>query len=147
MIEDIFAILTNKIVISCVLSLIVAQLIKFTIHYFKTGKFDIGIFLYQAGGMPSSHAAPVTALAFAVYLDQGITSLFIVASVFAIVVMRDATGVRWVSGEHSIVINKIIKSLKTKKLKPVEELAGHTPVQVLAGALLGIAITSIIYVI
>lgn len=147
MIEEIYLILTNKIVWSCFISLIVAQLAKFFIHYFKEGKFDIGVFLYRAGGMPSSHAAPVAALAFAIYLEQGITPLFIVAAVFAIVVMRDAAGIRWIAGQHSIILNKMIKSLKTKKLTPVKELAGHTPVQVLVGALLGIMITLIVYMI
>ena len=93
--------------------------------------------------MPSSHSAFVTSLATGVGLTEGFDStLFALAAVFALIVMYDAAGVRRAAGKQARVLNAIIEDLNRRELHPerLRELLGHTPVEVLAGALLGILI-------
>lgn len=101
--------------------------------------------LIGSGGMPSSHSAFVTGLAVAVGLDSGFLShTFSVAAVVALVVMYDAAGVRRAAGEQAKIINLLVEDWETKNFKNTEvhlkELLGHTPLQVVAGAILGIGI-------
>ncbi len=94
--------------------------------------------------MPSSHSALVTALTTGVGLRDGFdSSLFALAVVFALVVMYDAAGVRRAAGgKQARVLNAIIEDLNRRQLHPerLRELLGHTPFEVLVGALLGIII-------
>lgn len=96
--------------------------------------------------MPSGHAATVVALATAALLRYGATSgAFAVSTVLAIIVMHDAMGVRWQAGKHARTINELL--LERNDAPPeemLEELLGHTPLQVAAGALLGAA-TAVLY--
>ena len=100
-----------------------------------------------AGGMPSAHSAFVTALAASMGLNYGFDSAyFAIAAALAVVVMYDAAGVRRAAGKQAAKINKIIKHLMDKRSgyqdtqEQLRELLGHTPLEVLAGALLGIII-------
>ncbi|RJR20815.1 MAG: divergent PAP2 family protein [Desulfobacteraceae bacterium] len=118
----------------------IAQVLKIIIEAFKNKKINFKR-ITGAGGMPSSHAALTVALTTALWKDFGISNpLVAVAIVFTLVVLYDATGVRRASGKQAAVLNLIIdelmqhKSLTDKRLK---ELLGHTPLQVLAGILLG----------
>jgi len=131
---------THPVVLSCLFGMVAAQFIKFVSHYVRTKKIDFGVLFFESGGMPSSHSAPVSALSASVYIDQGFSLLFIAVTVFGLIVMRDAAGIRWVSGQQSILLNKIVRSLRKHEisLDYVHELMGHTPTQVLAGAALGI---------
>jgi hypothetical protein len=138
----------NKVFIVTLNSWIIAQTLKVIIGILREKQFNFKWFV-GTGGMPSSHAAGVAALATSVGLSSGFrTSLFAIALVFAIIVMFDAQGVRKASGKQAEALNKIIddiyhkKGIKEKRLK---ELMGHTPFEVLAGALLGILITLIFY--
>ena len=94
--------------------------------------------------MPSSHAATVCATAFSCGILYGYDSaIFAVAAVLAVVVMRDAAGIRREAGKQAEIINQISEELNKKKKKPTFEetlkvLLGHTPLQVLCGALLGV---------
>jgi len=98
--------------------------------------------LFGAGGMPSSHSAFVTALAVtaARYCGLG-SSEFALAAAFAIVVMYDAAGVRRAAGEQAKIINYMMdhwsETTPERFHKELKELLGHTPVEVIAGALLG----------
>lgn len=96
--------------------------------------------------MPSGHSATVTALAVAALLQYGAASFqFAISAVLAIIVMHDAMGVRWQAGQHARTINELL--LKLNGAPPeemLEELLGHTPLQVAAGALLG-ALVAILY--
>lgn len=94
--------------------------------------------------MPSAHAAGVSALATAVGLNVGFESpLFAVTCIFSLVTMFDAQGVRRATGRQAGVLNKIIddiylnKGIREERLK---ELIGHTPFQVIVGALLGVVL-------
>lgn len=97
-----------------------------------------------AGGMPSSHSAIVTSLAALVGRDYGFDSgIFAIALIMAFVVMYDAAGVRRAAGKQARIINKILDTpgLSTEQVQEkLVEALGHTPVQVFAGAVIGILI-------
>ncbi|MBN4062772.1 MAG: hypothetical protein COA82_00700 [Alkaliphilus sp.] len=126
----------------------VAQALK-VVHTLIVDKhFNIWRFI-GSGGMPSSHSSFVVGLMTAVGLVHGWdSSIFAIAFVFALVVMYDAAGVRRAVGKQAVIINQIIEDWHTKKNKPLnekrlKELIGHTPVEVIAGATLGIIIANL----
>ena len=106
-----------------------------------------------SGGMPSSHSSTVTALATATYLEFGAASFeFAIAVIFAIVVMHDARGVRRETGIQAKLLNDILKTFEDMGRKEIsaydklKEFVGHTPLQVIIGAILGIIIAIIAYI-
>ena len=107
--------------------------------------------IYASGGMPSSHSATVCALTTAIVLTEGVGSVaFAISAVLSFVVMYDARGVRRSAGEQAKKLNDIILHLSGnhKNFNPddtVREILGHTPLQVVIGALLGIFIPVLIY--
>ncbi|MFP4698399.1 MAG: divergent PAP2 family protein [Eubacteriales bacterium] len=138
------AILYNKPLISAVLAWLIAQLIKLTLALFSTKRIDFTK-LVASGGMPSSHSATVCALATAIGELQGYdSSMFGIASIVALVIMYDASGVRRAAGKQAKVLNKIVKELENNELhfeERLKELLGHTPIEVFIGGLLGIFVT------
>ena len=93
--------------------------------------------------MPSSHSAFVTSLSTAVGIELGFDSvIFALAAAFAVVVMYDASGVRRAAGRQAKVLNAILEDLNRRELHPerLRELLGHTPFEVLVGALLGVVV-------
>lgn len=120
-----------------------AQVLKTLTSYWKHGALNFER-LVGAGGMPSSHTALVMSLAWAVGLHDGFeSSLFAVTIVLASIVMYDAAGVRRAAGRQAKVINKLVRQLRaehTVRDIRLKELLGHTPLEVLAGAILGITI-------
>ena len=98
----------------------------------------------SSGGMPSSHSAIVTALTTVIGVQQGLDSpLFAICFVFGAVVMYDATGVRRAAGHQARILNHILAELfdgHPISQRQLKELIGHTPVQVIVGALLGLAV-------
>ena len=134
--------------------LITPFLIWFCIQTFKliydmvtTKKFNFKRIL-GAGGMPSSHSAVVTCLATMIGKSQGINSpIFALAVVFAFVVMYDAAGIRRAAGKQAKLLNKIVETPGLTGLQVSEKLVevlGHTPTQVLVGALIGVIVGLII---
>ncbi len=121
---------------------IVVQLYKFLYEWVLRGDFDLRV-LARAGGMPSSHSAMVATLVSAVGHRSGTNSdAFALSVIFAMIVMYDATGVRQAAGKQAKVLNQIIRELFTGQ--PVsegelKELIGHTSVEVIVGALIGVA--------
>lgn len=138
-------ILQNTCLILAVLAWAAAQLCKLLIELIAHHRLDWER-LTGDGGMPSGHSATVTALAGAALLQYGAASFqFAISAVLAIIVMHDAMGVRWQAGQHARTINELL--LKLNGAPPeemLEELLGHTPLQVAAGALLG-ALVAILY--
>ena len=141
--------LSNRIFVSAVLGWFVAQVLKTLIHLFITKQFVMER-MVGSGGMPSSHSATVCGLATAVGMRYGGGSYeFAMAAIFAIVVMHDAIGVRMETGKQGKVLNEMLdiftnmgKQISVEaKLK---EFVGHTPLQVLMGAVLGIIIAVIV---
>lgn len=140
--------LSNYPLMTAVLSWFVAQVLKTAIDAY----FNKGINwerMTGSGGMPSSHSSTVVSLAVAIGVSYGVDStLFALALIFAIVVMYDATGVRRETGKQAVILNRLLLNNPfswtgeefDKKLK---EYVGHTPLQVLMGAILGMLIALI----
>ena len=97
-----------------------------------------------AGGMPSSHSAVVTSLATLIGKNQGVdTPIFAMSLVFAMIVMYDAAGVRRAAGKQARLLNKIVETPGLTGVQVQEKLVevlGHTPLQVVVGALIGIVV-------
>jgi hypothetical protein len=123
------------------LSWFVSQLAKVIQGAVKHKRFNFR-WLFDAGGMPSSHSATVSSLATASGMYFGFGSvLFLVVLIFSIITMFDAAGVRRSVGRQAQTLNKMLDDLYEKGAVPenrVKELLGHTPVEVFAGAFLGI---------
>jgi acid phosphatase family membrane protein YuiD len=141
-------ILYNQVLWVSLTAWFVAQALK-VVHTLIVDKhFNIWKFI-GSGGMPSSHSSFVVGLMTAVGLVHGWdSSIFAIAFVFSLVVMYDAAGVRRAVGKQAVIINQIIEDWHTKKNKPLnenrlKELIGHTPVEVIAGATLGIIIANL----
>ena len=141
----------NKILVASATGWIIAQVLKTIIHTLFNKKF-VAERLVGGGGMPSSHSATVCALSTATALQYGPSSFeFAVSAVFALVVMYDAIGVRQEAGKQAKVLNDMIDIfLHMGKDVDIEEqlkeFIGHTPLQVLAGAILGIITACVIMV-
>lgn len=120
---------------------VIASIIKMIIAARVTKKFDFE-YLFSTGGMPSSHSACVTALAFGIGFTEGFgTPLATLAMAFAIITMFDAATVRHAAGEHAKVLNAIMSDIKELSLKPIvrlKELLGHTRLEVFWGMVTGI---------
>ena len=119
------------------------QLFKIIWEYAETKRLNIRR-LWGAGGMPSSHSAVVTCLATLVGKAEGTDSImFAMATIFALVVMYDAAGVRRAAGKQAHLLNKIIETPGLTGVEVQErlvEVLGHTPLQVIVGATLGIVV-------
>lgn len=127
---------------------VIAQGIKVSIGIIIQRKFDFR-WLIGTGGMPSSHAAGATCLSAAIGFTQGFDTVdFALAASFALVVMFDAQGVRRAAGRQAHILNKITEDIYWQgKIKEnrLRELIGHTPIEVIAGAVLGIIIAFFAY--
>ena len=136
----------NRILIAALAAWVIAQVAKVILYTIINKEFKFER-LTGSGGMPSSHAATVCALATAAAKTYGAGSFeFTVSFVLAAVVLYDARGVRLETGKQAVTISAIIDHLisegKMLKLPEYElkELIGHTPVQVLIGSILGVGI-------
>ena len=140
----------NRILLCALTGWTVAQILKTLIHLLFTKKF-VAERLVGSGGMPSSHSATVCALATATRFEYGAAGgEFALALVLAIIVMYDAIGVRRETGIQARVLNEMIKVFSDmgSDMSPQEKLKefiGHTPLQVLMGAILGITIAIIFF--
>ena len=140
----------NYMLMSAVVAWLSAQIIKIFTGVFQNKKMSLRVLLFSAGGMPSSHAAAVVALATAVGLSQGFgTPMFAVSGVLSVIVMIDASGVRYETGKQATIINRITKELFSGKMEEIntglKELVGHTPFQVVMGFVLGIVVASLMF--
>lgn len=131
----------NKAVTIPVLAWFVAQLIKFILTFAIDKKIDFTR-LVGSGGMPSSHSSFTVSLAIVLGRQYGWDSpFFAIAAAFAAIVMYDAAGIRRAAGKQARVLNKLVMAHFTKAEfeEKLKELIGHSPFEVLMGALLGIA--------
>ena len=119
------------------------QLFKVITDLITTRKFNFKRIM-GAGGMPSSHSAIVTTLATLVGKYEGVeTPIFAIAVVFAMIVMYDAAGVRRAAGKQARLLNKIVETPGLSGVEVQEKLVevlGHTPLQVIVGAAIGIIV-------
>ena len=138
----------NTPLMAGVLGWFIAQIIKIVIILSQRQKVTLKQ-LFASGGMPSSHASTVAALCISCARLHGVGSpLFAVTFILASVVMYDAAGVRRAAGEHAKILNQLLKGLtsgdSTLAESSLKELIGHTPLQVIMGALLGVALPFVI---
>lgn len=148
---------TNFPLLASLIAILFAQFVKVPIQFIATRTIDWRL-LTSTGGMPSSHSAAVTALTTGVAIEEGLNSpLFAVATIFAVITMFDATGVRRQAGEQATAINKLVFDFnrfvseakdfpyaeEEEKQKKLKELLGHKPIEVFFGGLTGIAIALI----
>jgi acid phosphatase family membrane protein YuiD len=144
------ALFENMIFLSTLLSLCGAQVLKGVIYVLrgrrKKKREAIEVFVWRTGGMPSSHAAVVSSLCTSIAFVEGIASnLFVFSVWFALVVLRDAMGVRLSTGLLAKGLNNLGKQVSEKTeldFHPVKEIQGHTPMEVVIGGLLGIFIAA-----
>lgn len=143
--------LENRIFLTAVAGWLVAQIIKTVIHFILTKELRVDR-LVGSGGMPSSHSATVCALATASYYEFGAADFeFAVSLLIAIIVMHDAMGVRRETGIQAKLLNDILRTFEDMGRSEIsahdklKEFVGHTPLQVLIGALLGILIAVLRY--
>lgn len=128
------------------LAMFIAQFLKiFTARPFSVSR------IMGSGGMPSSHSSFVSSLATIIGLKYGFQSdLFAITTVFSLITMYDATGVRRAVGKQANILNHLIRDIGANENKKViygelKELIGHTPKEVLAGAFLGISIALLLH--
>lgn len=134
----------NRILSLAVIAWFLAQVLKFVINLIVHRTLDLKLLL-SSGGMPSSHSSLVCACAVSIGRIEGFgSSLFALAVALALVVMYDACNVRRAAGEQAKVLNYIMEywdSISPAMVgEELKELLGHTPLQVLMGMLLGIAV-------
>lgn len=138
----------NKIFDIVFVALFSAQALKVILSLFTEKRLNFRKFL-DTGSMPSSHTSSVVSLTTAIGVKEGLQSpIFALSVVFAVVVMYDATGVRRAAGKQASVLNKIVSNIKKREgytiiEENLKEFLGHTPLEVLGGAALGVAVALI----
>jgi acid phosphatase family membrane protein YuiD len=144
------ALFENMIFLSSICSLCTAQILKSIIYIVnrrkKKSRELVEILIWRTGGMPSSHAALVSSICTSIAFVRGIASdLFIFSFWFALVVLRDAMGVRRSAGLLAKALNNLGRQTSEKigvEFHTVKEIQGHTPLEVVVGASLGIFIAA-----
>ncbi len=140
--------LENKVLLTALVAWALAQGLKFPIMSFVQRRWNWSV-LFSAGGMPSSHAALITSCTNAIGLWHGYNSpLFALGAAMTMIVLYDAAGVRHQAGIHAARINFLFEELLQGhpwNEEELREVLGHTPLEVLAGTLLGIAISTLIW--
>lgn len=143
--------INNTVFMAAVSGWFIAQVLKTIIHLILHKKF-VAERLVGSGGMPSSHSATVCALSTAACLEFGPGSFeFAVSLILSIIVMHDAMGVRRETGIQARVLNEIMETFERmgrselSAQEKLKEFVGHTPLQVLIGALLGIGVALCFY--
>lgn len=143
-----YAIVTNKIFYITFASWIFAQTLKVILYFIKFKKFDFRLFI-GTGGMPSSHTAAVTSVTVTIGLSQGWDApVFMVSLLYCIVVISDAMGVRRAAGKQAVILNKMMDEMwrsEFKYEKRLKEWLGHTPLEAVAGIIIGILLPVIMY--
>lgn len=137
--------LQNKALIAGLIAWAMAQVIKIPLDYLRTRRWNWALLL-TTGGMPSSHSALMTATTLAVGLYHGLDSpVFALGVVITMIVTYDAAGVRQQAGIHAQRINVIVAELlKGHPIneRELREMLGHTPLEVVGGILLGLAVAT-----
>jgi len=144
------SLISNMVLLSALFSWFIAQFLKIIIEIFrkehlKSTKEFIFRVIFGTGGMPSSHSATISSVTLSIGLKEGFnSSIFALAVVMLIIVIRDATGVRLSSGKQAKAINAILENqYKIYKIdyEKVKEVKGHTPLETFVGIIVGILVS------
>ncbi|HEX5564570.1 MAG TPA: divergent PAP2 family protein [Sporosarcina sp.] len=153
------SLLQNTPLLAALFAIFFAQFVKIPIHFLLTKKLDWKL-MTSTGGMPSSHSAAVSALTTAIAYEVGLGSpLFAVSAIFAVIVMFDASGIRYQAGQQALIINQMRLDFQTfvtevkgwqqkdgqQKIMELKTLLGHKRSEVFAGSMTGILISVITY--
>jgi Uncharacterized protein conserved in bacteria len=153
-VTEISSLFKNIIFLSAISSLCISQILKMFFylltHKHKDPLEAIQTAIWSTGGMPSSHSALVCSLTTSAGIKQGISSdFFIFSLIFALIVLRDSLGVRRAAGLQAKALNTLGKQVSEKlglEFNPVQEINGHSMVEVLVGGILGVLIAVIFYI-
>lgn len=147
--EQLAEIFNNGILWTALGGWLAAQVIKVILVFITSRKLDFKR-LTGSGGMPSSHSSITTALTMSVGFVRGFSSAeFAISMILTFVVMYDASGVRRSAGQQAAILNQIVDDWGRGRFvntdKKLKELLGHTPLEVIAGAILGVIIAIAVY--
>jgi acid phosphatase family membrane protein YuiD len=150
-------IIGNFPLMAALAGVVLAQVLKLPVHALTEGKVDVSRII-STGGMPSSHASFVVALVTALILTYGWAHpLVAIAIVFGAIVMYDAFGIRRESGKQATVINALTEEIDSvpkevggvlssgNRGENLEELLGHEPIEIAAGAVLGVVTALLLF--
>lgn len=134
-----------EILLAIIVANFAAQIIKTFFYAFKHKQLDLSM-LFTTGGMPSSHSASVTAMTTSTGFVAGFDSaVFAISFCISAIVMYDSAGVRQSAGKQAKVLNQIMVELLSEEhhlnQDKLKEFLGHTPIEVIAGALFGVVIS------
>lgn len=136
----------NRIFWAAITSWAAAQIIKVIIELFRTKKINLTL-IFSSGSMPSSHTSFVMALTSSVGFKYGFDSVyFAISSAISLIVMYDAQGVRRAAGKQAEIINIMLENIENTGIKldrKLKELLGHSPIEVVFGAILGVIVAII----
>ena len=139
--------MSNHVILTAILAWVISQITKTIIHAITFRTLDPRRLLGD-GGMPSAHSATVTAVAISTGFELGFDSpVFALALVFAFVVMHDAMGVRLETGKQAKILNDMMDFIYKEEPpdKKLKEFVGHTAAQVIAGFVVGVILTLLVY--
>ena len=134
----------SSILLSCILAWALAQAVKTIIRAAMHQRLSVRAALVGLGGMPSSHAAFVTALFTSVYIAEGISTSFVIALAFGLVTLRDAAGIRLAAGNQAKILNEMLATTRSG-FRPLPDSLGHKPAEVFAGILTGMAAVALVF--
>ncbi|WP_407307029.1 divergent PAP2 family protein [Desulfosporosinus sp. SB140] len=140
--------MNNPLLLSAILSAIVAQILKIPINYWIQHSWNWRAAL-NPGGMPSSHTALMVGLTTTTLLKYGLNNpYFAITTAVTMIVIYDAAGVRRQTGQHAIILNELTKTIETLnrelrteiyiKSARLKEVLGHSPIEVMGGIVVGI---------
>lgn len=142
---NVLVIFENRALIAGISAWALAQIIKVPLYYLRTRKWNWAL-LFTTGGMPSSHSALMTSTTLAIGLYYGLDDpIFALGVVLTMIVTYDAAGVRQQAGIHAQRINVIFGELlhgHPVSERDLREVLGHTPLEVIGGILLGLAVAT-----
>ena len=138
----------NQAFMAWLIACLLAQFIKIFLGVIRLRKFDFR-WLTGTGGMPSTHAAGVTALSLTIGFQLGFDSpLFAISAAFTVITLFDAQGVRRWSGRQARILNCMMEDIYFKRRiqeERLRELMGHTPIEVLAGMGIGTLVALVLH--
>ena len=132
----------KELILGIAIAWLFGKIIKAIIDWTRDKKVSLKV-LFHDGGMPSTHTVAVVSLATALFLEQGLSALFVLSAVLALIVINDALKVRWIVGEQSKTLNQLMKD--SKDYKKLNERVGHKPAEVIVGLIIGIIVPVIVY--
>ena len=144
--QDLIAIAHNQVLVTALVACFFAQFLKLVVELVRHQTLNFHV-LFETGGMPSSHSALVAALAAGVGQTRGWSSTeFALATVFAIIVMYDAAGVRWAAGQQAKILNQLMEGqaqqqAPEEQIQKLKDMLGHTPLQVFIGSVVGVTVS------